>query len=298
MKQAEPISIMDVNIALRKRLFSILCVRSSQDFIEYLRVYEDLPMPRKESFEVSCELVSGMRRDSARLAILGLHRQDVLRWLYRCHREIPLIQKLLFNNTTECFGIGLTDYPLGLGVCRIKIYNEYGLSKSQVDERSHIQSLFAILNIPDNDYKQDLERFGKVHMSGIDWDCNGQATIKVYFGFFQSGQSVNSLKQSLSDDDSFYYNTLRDNGLLPETFLFCIRYSRGGRSVRTDMRVQTRKIVPYLRIFDHQGEIERFLADFSSVFLRLSLEFVSVNLLPVKKVQFHFCLGKILGNVK
>ena len=281
-----------ISTELRREFFDLLCRNSSPDFIEYLRAYESLPKPPQESFEVSCELVNGIRVDSMRLAIMCLQRQDVLRWISACRHKIPLIQDLLFDNTTdECFGIGLADYPSGSGVCRMKIYNTYGPSQSQVRKVAHIQQLFSILNIPDVEFRKDWERFRKVEFSGIDWDREDRAMIKVYFGPFHLDQLFGSFSEALLKEDILYYDILRQRGLLPERIFFCVRYYRGSRSLRTDMCYRTRKIVPYLRVFDHKREASKFLVDLYRISPGSSLQFISMQRVPVFKEQFYFLVG-------
>ena len=185
-----------ISVEFRKKFFDLLCRNSSPDFIRYLRAYEGLSVPQQESLEVSCELVNGRRVDGMRMAISCLSRKDVLKWLSACRQKIPFIQDLLFENTTQdCFGIGLADYSSGAGVCRMKIYNTYGPSQTQVRKAAHIQKSFSLLNMGDLQFKKDLEMFGKIEGMAIDWDHQGQATIKVYFGFFGPEQlSVGSLR--------------------------------------------------------------------------------------------------------
>lgn len=287
-----------ISTEFRKKFFDLLCRNSSPDFIEYLRAYEGLPRPLQESFEVSCELVNGIRVDSMRLAIMCLHRQDVLRWLSACRRKISLIQDLLFENTTEdCFGVGLADYPSGSGVCRMKIYNAYGRSHPEVRKAAHIQQLFSLLNIPDVEFRKDWEQFRKVGISGIDWNREEQVMIKVYFGPFHPEQLFASFWEALLKEDILCYDVLRQKGLLPEAFLFCVRYSRDGRSLRMGMLCRTRKVVPYLRMFDHKQEVSKFLVDFYRIFSGLSLQFISMQWVPVQKMQFYFLVGKYLGGV-
>lgn len=278
-----------ISTDLRKKFFDLLCRNSSPDFIEYLRAYEGLSRPPQESFEISCELVNGIRVDSMRLAVERLRRQDVLRWLSACHRKIPSIQDLLYENTTEeCFGIGLADYPSGYGVCRMKIYNFYGRSQSQAKKITHIQQLFSLLNIPHVEFRKDWEMFRKVQFSGIDWDGEGQAMIKVYFGLFNLEKLFGSFFKTLSKKESLSYDVLRKRRLLPETFLFCVRYSQKGRSLRTDMRYQTRRFVPFLRMFDRKRNVSKFLIDFYRTFHDLKLEYISMQWIPVQKIQFYF----------
>ena len=278
-----------ISTELRKKLFDLLCRNSSPDFIKYLRAYESLSRPPQESFEVSCELVNGIRVDSMRLAMECLRRQDVLRWFSACRFKIPLIQGLLFENTTdECFGIGLADYPPESGICRMKIYNFYGRSQSQARKVAHIQQLFSLLNIPDGEFRKDWKRFRKVQFSGIDWDREGRATIKVYFGFFDLEKLFGSLSEALSKEEILCYDILRKKGFLPETFLFCVKYSRNGRSLRTDMRYRTRRIVPYLKMFDHKREASKLFVDFYRSFPGLQLEYISMQWSPVQRIQFYF----------
>ncbi|MEI7998586.1 MAG: hypothetical protein WCH62_03670 [Candidatus Omnitrophota bacterium] len=274
---------------LRKKFFNLVCRNCSPDFIEYIRVYETLPKPPQESFEISCELINGIRVDSMRLAIMRLYRQDVLRWISACHHKISFLQDLLYENTTdECFGIGLADYPSGLGICRIKIYNTYGRFQSQKRKSTHIQQSFSVLNIPDVEFRKDWERFKKVEFSGIDWDREGRAMIKVYFGPFRLEQLFGNFSEVLLKEDILCYDILRQKGLLPEKFLFCVRYFQGARSIRTDMRFQTRRIVPYLRIFDHQREASKLFVDFYRIFPGSRLEYISMQWAPILKQQFYF----------
>jgi hypothetical protein len=274
---------------LRKNFFDLLCRNSSPDFIAYLRAYEALPMPFQESLDVSCELINGTRADSMRLAITGLQRRDVLRWLSACHRKIPLIQSLLFENSTdECFGIGLADYPSGMGVCRMKIYNTYGRFQSQDKKVKHIQHLFSLLNIPDVEFRKDLERFKDVDESGVDWELEGGAVLKVYFGPFHRDRLLDSSFGSLPKEEIQYYNILRSKNFLPETFTFSVKYSQNGRFLRTDLHYQTREFVLCFRMFDLKREALKFFVDFYRIFPSLRLQSISLQLVPVQKTYFYF----------
>jgi hypothetical protein len=282
----------------RKKLFDLLCRNSSPDFIEYLRAYEGLSRPPQEQFEVSCELVNGIRIDSMRLAVTFLRRKDVLRWFSACHRKIPLIQDLLFDNTTdECFGIGLADYPSGSGICRMKIYNDFGPTVSQARRVAHIQQLFSLLNIPDAAFRKDWERFKILDLLGIDWDRDGQAVIKVYFGPFHLGQLFGSLSDVLFKNEILYYDILRQNCLLPHAFFLVAKYSQDGRSQRTDLRLRTRKFAPYFKLFDHKREASKFFIDFYRIFPGMRLEFIGNQWAPSQKTQFYFMVGRYLGGV-
>jgi hypothetical protein len=274
----------------RKKFFDLLCSNSSPDFIEYLRIYENFSRSAQELFEASCELVNGIRVDSMRLAISNLHKQEVLRWIYACRFKIPLIEDLLFEDTKEaCFGIGLADYPSGSGVFRMKIYNlYYGRSQSQSRKVAHIQQSFSLLNIPDIEFRKDLEQFRKVNISGIDWDCEGQAMIKVYFGPFPLEQLFGSLSEVFFKDEILCYDILRQKGLLPETFVITARYSRDGRSIRTDFPCRTRKFVPYLKMFDYKREVSKFFIDLYRIFPGLTLQVINMQWTPVQTTKFYF----------
>ena len=282
-----------ISAQLRKKFFDLLCCHSSSDLIQYLRAYEGLSIPPKELLEVSCELVNGKKADGTRLAITCLRRQDVLEWFSACRKKEPLIQDILFENAAEdCFGIGLADGPLGADACRIKIYNTYGRSQLLVRKIQHIQKLFPLLNISDAKFKKDLELFRKIEGIAIDWDHQGPATIKVYYGYFDSEQLFVAPFQALSKEEILCYDILRQQGLLPRMFLRCARYSRDGRTFRTDMRFQTKRVVPYLRILDHQREASRFFVDFYKIFPDLELEYISMQWAPVEKMQYYFIVEK------
>jgi hypothetical protein len=277
--------------AIRKRLFDFLSDHSSSEFVEYLRAFESLPKSSNESFEVSCELMNGKRIDQMRLAILGLNRNDVLGWVSACRLQIPLIEELLFENTKdECFGIGLADYPSGAGLCRIKLYNEYRDFQSQTRTIAHIQTLFSLLNIPDEAFKKDLELFGKVRISAIDWDMENQAMIKVYFGFFRPEGAFQGFAGALLKEDLICYNNYKKHGFMPEKVQFSIRYSKEERSLKTEMFFQGIKIVPFLKLFDHQREVSRFFADFYKDLPDLVLHVISMQWVPVERMQFYFMI--------
>jgi hypothetical protein len=155
--------------------------------------------------------------------------------------------------------------------------------------------LFSVLNIPDHDFKNDLARFRKLHFSGIDWDQDGQAMIKVYFGLFPMGKKFDSLSEALTKQELLCYDHLRKKGLLPANFLFCVRYSQKGRSLRTDLRCRTRQILPYLKMLDPKKDVSRFFVDLYRIFPGLSLQYISLQWAPVQKRQFYFLVGRRLG---
>lgn len=278
-----------ISVNLRKKFFDILIRNSSSEFVQYLRAYEDLSRSSSEAFEISCELVNGIKVDNVRLSIEGLRRINVLKWLEACHRPIPFIEDLLYKNSTEhCFGIGLADYPSGGGTCRIKIYNFYGRLQSQAKKLAHIRKVFSLLNIPDDQFKKDYERFKRVEFSGIDWDQEGKVTFKVYFGLFPLDHLFDKFFQIFKKDEMKKYEALRKRGLLPEKFICCAKYSQKGSSLRTDMRYQTRKISPFLKIFDVKQEVLASIADFYKVFNDIKLEYIAMQWVPVQKIQFYF----------
>jgi len=280
-----------ISIEQRKKVFDLLCRDSSPDFIKYLRAYEGIPRPPSESFEISCELINGIRNDSARLAVFDICRQDVLRWLSACQRQVPLIQDLLFENATdECFMIGLADYPSSSRGCRFKIYNEYSSSLSQIGDGGHAQRLFSLLNISDVAFKKDLDLFKKVKIAAIEWDHQQRAIIKVYFGNFHLEQLFTSFSEALFKDELLCYDNLRKKALLPEIFHICVRYSPQGRSIKMEFNCQTRRVVPYFEMFDQQRQAAKFFADLFRITPGLRLEFLSVQWLPAPKVQYYFLL--------
>ncbi|MDP2653393.1 MAG: hypothetical protein Q8Q08_05110 [Candidatus Omnitrophota bacterium] len=284
-----------IYLEFRKKFFDLLCRDSSPDFVGYLRAYEGLPLPPEESFEISCELVNGMRVDNMRLAIMCLHRRDVLRWLSAFRCKVPLSQDFLFENAADnCFGIGLADYPSGSEACRIKLYNTYGDLQSQAGKVEHIQRLFSSLNIPDAAFRRDWEQFRDVEFSGVDWGLEGRASIKVYFGPFSLDQFSGGLSGKLLKEDRLCYDVLRQEGLLPKAMIFCARYFLGGRSLRIDICCKTRKMSSYLRMFDPKGEALRFLVDFYRIFPGLSLQYISIQSVPVQKIKFYFLVGRDL----
>ncbi len=272
----------------RTKFFDALSCDSSGEFAQYLRAYEKLEIP-DEKFEISCEVVDGLRLDRMRLSIEGLGRQDVLKWFAACRRKIPLIEDLLYTNTTEkCFGIGLADYPSGKGVGRIKIYNFYGRQQLQAQKVEHIAKSFTLLNIPQAAFKKDQSLFKRIEFSGIDWDHEGQATIKVYFGLFNLEELFEKFSGEFARGEMLKYDLLRQKGLLSEKFLICVKYSPKGRSLRADMRYQTRKFVTLLKIFDPRQNVARFIADFYQIFHDLKLEYLSMQWNPKQKMQFYF----------
>ena len=281
-----------IPLELRKKLFEIALPGSSPDFSRYLRAYETLPRPVNESFEISCELINGKRVDQMRLAILGLQRHDVLQWLNACGRHIPSIEGILLDSALDaCFGIGLADYPLGQGLCRMKVYhNTWGETYSQVKKFKHLRQLFELLEIKESEFIKDWELFRKVDISGIDWDGENRATIKVYYGPFYTDDLFGRFCDVFPKEDLRRYDDLREKSLLGETCLFCAKYNREGRSIRTDIRYRTTKVAAYLKDFDHLHEVSRFFLDYYKIFPGLRLEFISIQWNPVIKKQFYFLL--------
>lgn len=283
----------------RKTFFDLLCRDSSPDFIEYLRAYEDLPMPPKELFEISCELVNGIRVDNMRLAIMSLHMRDVLRWLSVCRCPIPWVPDFFSKNVSDnCFGIGLADYPYGSGVCRVKLYNTYTGLPSQARKVAHIKKLFSLLKIPDGEFKKDLSRFRAVRLLSIDWDQDKQAAIKVYFGPFHPEQLSGRLSEALSKDDTACYDILGKNGLLPVKVEFTIRYSKDLRSQKMEMFCPTSRsseVVPYLKMFDHKREVSKFFVNFSRNIASLNQQVISMQWTPIQKMQFYFQVIRVPG---
>lgn len=271
-------------------MFDLLCRWGSPDFVKYLRAYDSIPRPKGESLETSCELADGIREDRGRLAIFNLQRQDVLNWIAACQLKIPSVEDLVFGNTIdECFMIGLADYPSKARGCRLKIYNEYGTSKSLDTGDKHAAQLFSLLDIPDYEFKKDFELFKKIKIGAVEWDGQQRAMIKIYFGDFDSKQLLGRFSGMFLKEELLCYGQLLKKGLLPKKFHFCIRYSRKeGRSLKIELNCQTRKVVPYLDMFDQRREAAKFFLELYRLFPGLRMEFVSIQWDPAQKVQFYF----------
>ena len=283
---------MPLNSTKRQALFNLLCRQTSPRFTEYLRVYEHLPQPRGESFELSCELVDGVRVDSMRVAIMCLRKKEVLRWLLASNNRVPFVRDVLFDNETdECFGIGMADYPTGLGARRIKIYNAYKRSQVRVRKTDHILQLCDLFNIPDNGFRKDLERFEKIELSSIDWSREKKAAIKVYFGPFNSDQLFKRFSRVFPKDEIMPYRVLCEKKLLPEVVYFTAKYSQEGHTFRVDLCNRMKDIRPYLKAFDHHQQVSGFLADFRRIFPDLHLQWISTQGAFFHKIQLYFFLG-------
>lgn len=270
-------------------MFDLLCRQGSPDFVKYLRAYEGIARPPGETIEISCELVNGIRKDRGRLAVFDLRRQDVLNWLAACQFKVPLIEDLVFENTTDkCFMIGLADYPARERGCRIKIYNEYGTSTSVAGGEEHAQRLFSLLNIPGHEFQKDRALFRKIKIGAVEWGQSRRAIVKIYFGNFSSEQLFGRFSGVLSPQDLSCYDRLRKNGMLPRIFHFCVRYSRQGRSLKVEFNCQTRRIGPYLDMFDPKREASKLFLELHRLSPGLRMEFLSLQGVPDRKVQFYF----------
>jgi hypothetical protein len=275
----------------RRKLFIHLKQICSPDFINYLNAYEALPLPPKESLEISCELDNGIRVDSMRLAILYLQKQVLLNWLSSCHDPISKVDDVLFDNYTDhCFGIGLADYPSKAGVCRKKIYNFFGSSATDLMKINHIKKNFKILNISDMDFERDLRLFKLLEFSGNDWDLKHQPIIKVYYGPFYLQQLFDEFSEQFSKEEILRFKELHQKGFLSEKFSITARYHREKRNLRVDMFYKFKSIVPYLRIFDVNREVSKFLLEMYKIFPGTNLTGVSMQGFPRNKTQFYFQL--------
>lgn len=280
-----------ISVISREKLFQLLLRNCSLRFSKYLSAYKDLLDIKQESFEVSCELVDDVRSDNIRLAILGLNQTDVKRWIRACGDKIILTRDFLFDNAHErCFAIGLADYPDGAGTCRRKFYNFYGRAKSEKIKIKHIEKILSLLGIPNIDFKNDCVLFSKIEASGLDLDNDNRATIKVYFGPFSSTILSEKCVRELVNTDIAFLDLLKRYQMFSATVLFCVGYARSGRSVRVGLRYRTENIKPYLQLFDRYGQVLRFVSDFYKEFPKLSLQVVTVQRAPVKKMQFYFLL--------
>lgn len=275
----------------RKQLFNVLCSRSSPNFQKELRSYEAMSQPKSESFEVSCELIDGVRVDQMRVAIMCLYRQEVMNWLVLHHPSIKDVEELLFNNPYEdCFGIGFADYPQEQGVRRVKLYNCYGHQKIQPPMREHIFKLFAMLGLPDEEFREDLQIFDRVRLSCIDWDAEGRPALKVYFGLFHNESLFNDYSNVFSQGEMDRFKELQQQGLMPELFNVGVKYEANKRSVRLDMCCQEGDVQSYLKRFDRQGDIESFLGSYDMFQVR-SLQYIGLQVMRVEKVQLYFWLN-------
>lgn len=274
----------------KKEVFDLLVQAGSEDFAHYLRAYEGIPRPPAETLEVSCELVDGARKDRARMAVFNLRRQEVLNWLEGCRINIPSFEKLVFENEIDgCFMIGLADYLSEERGCRLKIYNEYMTSKSVGGGGEHAEQLFSLLDIPDHEFKKDLRLFKKIKIGAVEWDREHNALVKIYFGDFDSRELLGRFSKILHEEERLCYERMRSDGLLPEVFHFCVRYTKeGAKSLKVELNCRTRRIVPYLEQFDPNREAAKFFRELYRLFPGLRMEFMSMQWAPAQKVQFYF----------
>lgn len=280
----------DVSSEQRKTIFDYLCRNGSPELIKYTRAYEGITRPPHETMEVSCELVDGMRADRCRVAIFNLTRQDVFRWLNACKINLPSGEIVFENAIDECFMIGLADYASNDRGCRIKIYNEYGTSKAVKRGEAHAKKLFSLLDVPDHEFQRDLEFFAKIKISAVEFDSFQIPLIKIYYGNFDTELLFGRFSKLLTTDEMAVYHRMREIALLPDVFHFCVRYSKSGRSLKIELNCRSRKIVPYLKLFDERREASSFFAELYRMCPDLRLEFVSLQWTPLRKVQFYFKL--------
>ncbi len=275
----------------RKQLFNVLCSRSSPNFQKELRSYEAMPQPRSESFEVSCELIDGVRVDQMRVAIMCLYRQEVMDWLVLHHPSIKRVEELLFNNPHEdCFGIGFADYPQEQGVRRVKLYNCYGHQKIQPPMREHIFKLFAMLGLSESEFRKDLQTFDQIRFSCVDWDEKGKAAIKVYYGLFHQDLLFDRFAREFSPEDMGRLRDLSCKALLADKFVVTGKYGNEGKVLRVDMCYNTKDFSSYMKHFDPHGQTAAFFAGFKPIFPELSLQYMGMQFDPSLKIQSYFWL--------
>ncbi len=273
----------------REIFFLLLRLRSSPAFHAYIHAYQGIAKPPYESFEVSCELIDGVKTDRMRMAILGLRRLDVKRWMTASKGEDPLLEGILYENNTEaCFGIGLVDFSHGHGISRAKIFNEYGQRPSQSQKRMHVRKLFSMLNVYSAEFEKDLDRFKTIKLSSIDWDLQGQAMIKVYYGPFTPKAMHKKFPEMLHKDRNLDYHNLERNDLMPQAFEICARYGFHRPSLKVNMKCRRGRTVPYLKMFDEKREASKFFADIYSKIPALELTYICEEWDPVRKTQFYF----------
>jgi hypothetical protein len=274
---------------LRELFFLLLCRRSSPEFHTYIHAYQGIARPPYESFEVSCELMNGIKTDRMRMAILGLGRQDVQRWMTASKGKDPLLEDILFENKKEaCFGIGLVDFSYGQGISRAKIFNEYGHIPTQSQKRKHIRQLFSILKMSSLEFEKDLNLFESIKLSSIDWDLQGQARIKVYYGPFTPQIMQEKFPELINRDGNLNYHHLERNDLMPQAFEICARYGFQRPSLKVNMKCRRGRTIPYLKMFDNKREASRFFVDFYRTIPALELTYICEEWDPIQKTQFYF----------
>lgn len=227
-----------------------------------------------------------------RVAIMCLRKKEILRWLLASHNPVPFVRDLLFDNETdECFGIGLADYPKSRGAGRIKIYNAYKRSRIQAGKTGHVRKLCALFGIPDKSFRKDLDRFANLELSSLDWNLEHKAAVKAYFGPFRSEQLFKKFSRVFSGKEITQYRELGRRKLLPEAVYLTGRYSSDGHSLRVDLCNRKQDIQPYLKAFDRRQQVARYLSAFRRIFPDLHLQWISLQGVPVNKIQFYFFLG-------
>lgn len=281
-----------MNIQARKRLLQYFETKASPQTFRILRKFFRIIDQDLAGLEVSSESGQGGDRDYVRLALSCLRRDQVLELFSETkHKQQAVKQFMPANHEDPCFGMGIADYGLGCDEQRIKLYNYYDLADNKTLWKEHLLKLCRKTKIPWQNVERDINYFKKVKMSAVDFYDHGAVELKVYYGPFRS-QDILLKFQSLFNAQAIRkYGEWLMGGHLPRLALLCIRYNLQGKSVRTDFWCSTKRVMPYLKEFDLQGDAVRLYKDLQAISQKQVLTFMCIDMDQRPRMQFYFLLG-------
>ncbi len=283
-----------MNAQARKKLLKYFKTKASPQTFSILRKFFRIIGQGPAPLEVSSESGQGGGGDYVRLALSCLRRDQVLELLSETkHKRQMVEQFMLANHEDPCFGMGIADYGLRCDEHRIKLYNYYDLSKKKTLWKGHLLKLCKKTEIPWQDVERDINYFKKVRMSSVDFYDNGAVDLKVYFGPFWSQDILLKFKTLFNAQAIKKYGKWLTGRYLSRLALLCIRYNPQGKSVRTDFWCSTRRIAPYLKQFDLQGDATRLYKDLCAISSSQILTFICIDLDQRPRTQFYFFLDDV-----
>jgi hypothetical protein len=288
------VEYQEMNNQTRERLLQYFATKASPQTLSIVRKFFKIIGQERAPLEVSSESGLGRGRDYVRLALSCLRRDQVLELLSGTKHKQELVKQFMMANPKDpCFGLGIADYGLRCDEQRIKLYNYYELSSKKDIGRGHLLKLCRKTNVPCKDVERDINYFERVRMSAVDFYDNGEVNFKAYYGPFRPKDILSKFQGLFSPRANKKYGQWMAGEQLFRLLVMCVRYSRQGRSVRTDFWCQTRKILPYLKEFDLQGDAKRLYKDLCGISLDQILTFVCIDLDKRPRTQLYFFLGDL-----
>ncbi|MBF0485617.1 MAG: hypothetical protein HQL16_03780 [Candidatus Omnitrophica bacterium] len=270
-------------------LFKYFKLKASDQTGQILKEFITLENWPKKGFEFSSDSAEEKGRAYLRAAFSCLKREEILRLFSHTKFRASDLDGLMFENSVDpCFGMGIADYKDTKEDARFKLYSVYLDAQKKVDQVKHIHDVCKRIGLDFSLVGKDLDSFKEMRACSVDLYDNGVTGLKLYTPFLQTEDILGQYSSVFDKSTLHKYEKLLHTGILPETFLFCIRYGHSLRSARTDFSYRTTQVAPYLQAFDLSGAATRLYQELLMVIPTIRLAYISMDLDKRLRTQFYF----------